>query len=85
MSRNTEPHNASLPEGKLPPAPTGNASNPSDQQEPTVPEAANQLLGERAEKYLRESASIEDMPDVQDWQDADKRLGKNDAGDKATA
>ncbi len=62
------------PEGKLPPAPTGNTSNPSDREQPEVPEGENQLLDARAEKYLRESASIEDLPDEQDWQDADQQL-----------
>lgn len=72
MNHHPEERNSASPEDKMPPAPTGNASNPSPRQTPEVPEGENQLLGSRAEKYLRESASIEDMPDEQDWQDADK-------------
>ncbi len=60
-------------DAKMPPANSGNASNPSpvNEMEQT---GNNQLLDEKAEKYLRESASIEDMPDEQDWQDAEKTL-----------
>lgn len=54
-------------DAKMPAAPTGNASNPSAEE---IPDTNNQLLDVKAEKYLRESASIEDMPDDQDWQDA---------------
>jgi hypothetical protein len=61
-------------ENKLPAAPTGNASNPSGSDEAIVPEGENQLLGAKAERYLREVASIEDMPDDNDWQEADKVL-----------
>lgn len=61
----------------MPPAPTGNASNPSASGD-TAPQDEHQLLGARAEKYLRESASIEDMPDDEDWQEADDTLRKED-------
>jgi hypothetical protein len=61
-------------ENKLPAAPTGNASNPSGGDDAIVPEGENQLLGAKAEGYLREVASIEDMPDDNDWQEADKVL-----------
>jgi hypothetical protein len=57
-------------DSKFPPAPSGNASNPSPQQD--GPAGSNQLLDERAEKYLRESASIEDLPDEQEWEEANK-------------
>ena len=77
MSINNEHSNSMSPEEKLPAAPSGNASNPSPDDEPGIPQGANQLLGERAEKYLRESASIEDVPDEQDWQEADKVLRDN--------
>jgi hypothetical protein len=55
-------------QNKLPmnphPAQTGNASNPSPRQqsEPT----GNQLLDEKAEKYLREGGNIEDLPDSEE-------------------
>ena len=53
----------------------GNASNPE------VPSGAepqhNQLLNEKAEKYLREAVNIEDMPDAQDEEEAD---AKNNSG-----
>lgn len=57
------------------PAETGNASNPSPHDESMEP-AGNQLLDERAEKYLRESASIEDYPDPQDQVEADETFKK---------
>jgi hypothetical protein len=59
----------------LPAADTGNASNPSPHTQDMEP-ANNQLLDERAEKYLRESANIEDEPDAQDQQDADEIIRK---------
>jgi hypothetical protein len=61
---------------KMPPAGTGNASNPSPDSEEMQPAGNNQLLDERAEKYLRESANIEDEPDPQDQKDADKTITK---------
>jgi hypothetical protein len=59
---------------KLPEAGIGNASNPSPHNKAMDPVSDNQLLDERAEKYLRESANIEDEPDPQDQQDADETL-----------
>jgi hypothetical protein len=61
-------------EGRMPPASYGNASNPSPHNEETEPVSDNQLLDKKAENYLRESASIEDMPDAEDQQEADKTL-----------
>lgn len=58
----------------MPPASYGNASNPSPHNEETEPVSDNQLLDKKAENYLRESASIEDMPDAEDQQEADKTL-----------
>ncbi len=60
--------------GDTKPATTGNASNPS----PTEPETSNsnQLLDKNAEKYLREVASIEDLPDAQDQKEMDETLKK---------
>jgi len=60
----------------LPPAETGNASNPSPHNKNMEPVSNNQFLDERAEKYLRESANIEDEPDSQDQQDADEVFRK---------
>lgn len=59
---------------KMPGAGTGNASNPSPHSKEIEPVNNNQLLDERAEKYLRESANIEDEPDPQDQLDADEQL-----------
>jgi hypothetical protein len=59
---------------KLPEADTGNASNPSPHNKAMDTVSDNQLLDERSEKYLRESANIEDEPDPQDQQDADETL-----------
>ena len=55
--------NNSEADNKNNPAPTGNASNPSPDIDNTT---SNQLLDEKAETYLRESANIEDMPDAND-------------------
>jgi len=63
-------------ERKLPEADTGNASNPSPHNSKMEPANSNQLLDKRAEKYLRESANIEDEPDPQDQQDADEIIKK---------
>lgn len=59
---------------KKPTAGTGNASNPTpgDVQQNN----SNQLLDKKGEKYLREVASIEDVPDAQDQQDMDETLKK---------
>jgi hypothetical protein len=65
---------------KLPGAETGNASNPSPASNSIEP-AGNQVLDEKAEKYLRESANIEDYPDPQDQQDADQTF-KREKGDQ---
>ena len=53
-------------------ADTGNASNPSPRKEEEV--AGNQLLNKEAEKYLRESGNIEDMPDANDQEDIDRAI-----------
>ncbi|HEX2535690.1 MAG TPA: hypothetical protein VHK69_18240 [Chitinophagaceae bacterium] len=51
---------------------TGNASNPTPYDKSTDP-AEHQLLGEQAEKYLREVAAPEDYPDAQDELDAENQ------------
>jgi hypothetical protein len=66
---NTDKKNG--PNKKLPVADTGNASNPSPHNRKTEPVNNDQFPGEGAEKYLRESANIEDEADAQDQQDAD--------------
>lgn len=58
-------------------ASTGNASNPSPQEEAISTKTEDRLLNEKAEKYLRESASIEDLPDAQDQQAMDEELGNS--------
>jgi hypothetical protein len=50
---------------------TGNASNPSPGKENSPGE--NQLLDKKAEKYLRESGNIEDMPDPEEEDEAGGR------------
>jgi hypothetical protein len=59
---------------KLPSFNTGNASNPAPDDDSLSPSPGNQLLDEKAEKYLREVASIEDVPDAQDQHEMDKTL-----------
>ena len=59
-------------EQELPVADTGNASNPTPDDDKMIPEESNQLLGKRAETYIRESANIEDLPDPQQELDADE-------------
>ena len=51
----------------------GNASNPSLDENT----GEKQVLGKDAEKYLREVASIEDVPDEQDQHDMDETIDKN--------
>lgn len=60
----------------MPSADTGNASNPSPHNRKMTPVSDEQLLNEKAEKYLRESANIEDEPDAQDQLDADETIRK---------
>jgi hypothetical protein len=61
-------------DGKLPAAGTGNASNPSPDN--AQQKEGGQLLDKKAEKYLREAANIEDLPDAQDQQDMDEELNE---------
>jgi hypothetical protein len=55
----------------------GNASNPGHRPDDVRPNG-NSLLGEKAEKYLREVAPIEDLPDAQDQQEMDETLAGED-------
>jgi len=59
---------------KMPPAETGNASNPSPHDRRSETAVEQQILNEKAEKYLREVSSIEDEPDAQDQEDMDNML-----------
>lgn len=64
-------------DAKAPSFNTGNASNPAPDDDSLDPSPGNQLLDEKAEKYLREVASIEDVPDAQDQKDMDETLRKH--------
>jgi hypothetical protein len=77
-SKKMEPHPYNQPpeENRMPPAETGNASNPSPHNDAMEPENKSQLIDERGEKYLREISSPEDYPDEQDWEDANKIIGE---------
>jgi hypothetical protein len=72
MLPNQENKDKSSQANKLPLAETGNASNPSPDNEESNGES--QLLNKKAEKYLREVANIEDLPDAQDEQNMDETL-----------
>jgi len=61
---------------ELPPADSGNASNPTPHDNSMTPSGSNLLLDKKAETYLRESANIEDLPDPQQELDADEFLKK---------
>jgi len=63
-------------EKRMPPAETGNASNPSPHDSRLEPDEQNSLLDPRAETYLRESGNIEDMPDAREDGEIDRAAGK---------
>ena len=63
----------------FPPANIGNASNPAPNEDAGAP-GGNQLIDEKGEKYLREVASPEDYPDEQDWEEANKTIEQEKAG-----
>jgi hypothetical protein len=64
---------------KRPVAESGNASNPSPDEEQ---QNDNQLLNKKAEKYLREGGNIEDMPDAQEEEEAEDELRSGEGGKK---
>lgn len=64
---------ASAEDSKGPAADYGNASNLLPDNDATEP-PENQLLDSRAEKYLREVANIEEVPDAQDQQEMDDAI-----------
>lgn len=74
MPANTINSNNQTEGNKLPIADTGNASNPSPKPLGTGPVNSNQLLNEKAEKYLREAGNIEDLPDAKDQEEADETI-----------
>lgn len=51
---------------------TGNASNPSPLQ--GMEPHKEQLIDEKGEKYLREVANIEDLPDAVDQEEMDQAV-----------
>ena len=59
-----------------PAANTGNSSNPAPENDEINIDNSNQYLDKKAEQYLRESGNIEDLPDEQDWQEANKTIEK---------
>jgi hypothetical protein len=63
---------------KAPSVNTGNASNPAPDDDSLYPSPGDQLLNEKAEKYLREVASIEDVPDALDQKEMDETLKKEE-------
>lgn len=54
----------------------GNASNPSPHSREPDQNSKNQLLDEKAEKYIREAGNIEDLPDPQEQKEADEFIKK---------
>lgn len=49
--------------------------------EDSLPEGSTGILGEKAEKYLRESGDIEDLPDEKDAEDAESVMQDDDDGE----
>jgi hypothetical protein len=79
MSVNQEENPRKSGEEKISGGNFGNASNPSPYIRENNQTSNHQLLDEKAEKYIRESGNIEDMPDPQEQQDADEmRRKEND-------
>ena len=74
MMTNQKSNSPQPADEKFAPADSGNASNPSPHDRNIEPSNDNQLLDEKAEKYLREVASPEDYPDAQDEQEAEQSL-----------
>lgn len=59
----------------LPQAETGNAVNPPPEN-PAAANQSSQLLSKKAEKYIRESGKIEDLPDTQEQKEIDEVIKK---------
>jgi hypothetical protein len=62
--------------GRLPAADTGNASNSSPHNKEMEPANNDQLLDEKAGKYIREAGNIEDVPDPQEQEDIDEAIAR---------
>lgn len=67
---------------KVPSVNIGNASNPAPNDDSLDPSPGKQLLDENAEKYLREVASIEDLPDAHDQKEMDETLRREEEKDQ---
>lgn len=67
------------PSTNEPKAQTGNASNPTADRDAS-PGGPEGLLDARADKYIREVAPIEDVPDDEDQQDMDETIRKAGEG-----
>lgn len=78
MSDEQKRNNAGPVDNQAPLADTGNASNPAPDDDSLSPSTGNQLLHEKAEKYLREVASIEDLPDAHDQKEMDETIKKEE-------
>lgn len=74
ITMTTTPNSGQSEENKLPTTSTGNATNPPLKDEQLEPANNNQLIDERGEKYLRETANLEDYPDAQDDQVMDETI-----------
>lgn len=74
MSNNQRPIPQKPEDGSMPAGDTGNASNPSPRDTGFEPAGGSQLIDEKGEKYLREVASIEDMPDPQEQKEAEDMM-----------
>jgi len=75
MTANKKDRSGETKNERLLAADTGNASNPSPHKS-NESDGNNQLLGKEAEKYLRETASIEDLPDATDQEDMEESFKK---------
>ncbi|HWJ25514.1 MAG TPA: hypothetical protein VNS32_03170 [Flavisolibacter sp.] len=63
--------------GRLPEADTGNASNPSPENNPLERVDTEELFNPKADTYIRESGNIEDVPDARDQQNSDDEMAKD--------
>ena len=73
---NTKQDNTPPETGRQESVNTGNASNPSPHNDELTANTDAALLNDKAEKYLREAANIEDLPDAQDQQAMEEEIKK---------
>ncbi|HEU4470950.1 MAG TPA: hypothetical protein VFR58_07705 [Flavisolibacter sp.] len=64
--------------GSQPATDTGHASNPNPRDMDMEPSGGSGLLDEKADKYIREVASIEDLPDANDQQEMEETIKKEE-------